>query len=105
MTKEPTKNVQQKLRERLLKIIDETSPEELMNGRSLIDCCYVLEDGSGSYCIYQHNGGRWSFSKGEKRLFAVNDDQLVDIFTHKVGQFIKEQTERGIYDEGGLNGI
>ncbi len=90
MAKELTKNKQERerIRKRLIQLIDESSARDLFEGRGFDN--YKIRNGSELYVLYQSNGGRWSFYKRNKLVLDRKDEELVDRFTNKVHQYLEE---------------
>lgn len=88
MAKEPIKDEQDRIRERLVQLIDESSAKALFEGRHFDS--YEIRNGSELYVLYQSNGGRWSFFNGDNLVLDRQDQELFDRFTHKVFQYLEE---------------
>ena len=74
MAKEPTEDKQERIRKRLVQLIDESSAKELFEGRDFDS--YKIRNGSELYVLYQSNGGRWSFFKGNNLGLNKKNQEL-----------------------------
>jgi hypothetical protein len=89
MAKKPIKDMQERIRERLIQLIDESPARDLFEGRDSMANSYTIRDGDDYYILY--NRTRWSFYKGKSLILDRKDEELVACkFTNKIFRFLEE---------------